>query len=156
MRRKLSLTHGHSGAGSSGFKAWNRQGWLRFSSLLGIYVHGGPVTIVCCEGRLYTEDCWVEACGREMGSQMQLMHCGFLAISTGTLIVLIHILICIVLSVHTVFYIYFFTRIPVSAYEPRCSIILVHVVCLTFVSTLVYFDNKIQFNSPWKYFISAS
>jgi len=42
------------------------------------------------------------------------------------LIVLIHILMCIVhivLSVHTVFYIYFCTRIPVSASEPRCSII---------------------------------
>jgi len=46
------------------------------------------------------------------------------------LIVLIHILICIVLivlSVHTVFYIYFCTRIPVSASELRGSIILVHV-----------------------------
>jgi len=64
--------------------------------------------------------------------------------------VLIHILICIiliVLSVHIVFHIYFCTRIPVSASEPRCSIILVHVICLTFVSTHVYFDNKIQFNS---------
>jgi len=40
------------------------------------------------------------------------------------LIVLIHIHTCIalsVLSVHTVFYIYFCTRIPVSASEPRCS-----------------------------------
>jgi len=65
------------------------------------------------------------------------------------LIVLIHILICVVLtvlSVHTVLYIYFCTRIPVSASEPRCSIILVHVICLTLVSTHVYFDNKIQFN----------
>jgi len=54
------------------------------------------------------------------------------------LTVLIHILIyiaLIVLSVHTVFYMYFCTRIPVSASEPRCSIILVHVICLTFVST---------------------
>jgi len=65
-------------------------------------------------------------------------------------IVLIHILICIVLivlSVHTVFYIYFCTRIPVSASEPRCSIILMHVICITFISKHVYFDNKIQFNS---------
>jgi len=68
-------------------------------------------------------------------------------------IVLIHILICIVLivlivlSVHTVFYIYFCTRIPVSASEPRCPIILAHVICLTFISTHVYCDNKIQFNS---------
>jgi len=69
------------------------------------------------------------------------------------LIVLINIIICIVLivlSVHTVLYIYFWTRIVVetetSASEPRCSIILVHVICLTFVSTHVYFDNKIQFN----------
>jgi len=68
------------------------------------------------------------------------------------LIVLIHILICIilfVLSVHTVLYIYFCTRIPVSASEPRCSIFLVHVICLIFISTHVYFDNsiQIQFNS---------
>jgi len=66
------------------------------------------------------------------------------------LIVLTHILICIVLivlSVHAVFYIYFCTRIPVSASKPRCTIILLHVICLTFVSTYVYFDNKIQFNS---------
>jgi len=41
-------------------------------------------------------------------------------------------------------YIYF---IPVSASEPWCFIILVHVICLTFVSRHVYFDNKIQFNS---------
>jgi len=63
------------------------------------------------------------------------------------LIVLIHILICIVLiflMVHTVFYIYLCTRIPVRASEPWCSIILVHVICLNFVSTHVYFDNKIQ------------
>jgi len=66
------------------------------------------------------------------------------------LIILIHCLICIVLivlSVHTDFYIYFCKRMPVSASEPRCSIILVHVICLNFVSTHVYFDNKIQFNS---------
>jgi len=66
------------------------------------------------------------------------------------LIVLIHILICIVfiiLSVHTFIYIYFCTRIPVSASEHRCSIILVHVICVTFVFTHLYFDNKIQFNS---------
>jgi len=66
------------------------------------------------------------------------------------LIFLIHILICIVLivlSVHTVFYIYFCTRIPASASEPRFSIILVHVICLTFISTHMYFDNKIQFNA---------
>jgi len=44
-------------------------------------------------------------------------------------------------------YIYFCTRIPVSASAPRCSIILVHLICLTFVSTHVYFDNKIQLNS---------
>jgi len=72
------------------------------------------------------------------------------------LIVLIHIpiyIVLIVLSVHTVLYIYiyiyicFCTRIPVSASEPRCSIILVHVICvMTFISTHVYFDNKIQFN----------
>jgi len=66
------------------------------------------------------------------------------------LVVLIHILIFIVfivLSVHTVLYIYFCTKIPISAAEPKCSIILVHVICLTFVSTNVYCDNKIQFNS---------
>jgi len=66
------------------------------------------------------------------------------------LIVLILILICIVLivlSVHTAFYIYFCTRIYVSASEPRCSIILVHVICLTLISAHVHFDNTIQFNS---------
>jgi len=66
------------------------------------------------------------------------------------LIVLIHILICIVsivLIVHTVIYRYFCTKIPVSASGPRCSIILVHVICLTLISTHVYIDNKIQFNS---------
>jgi len=46
---------------------------------------------------------------------------------------------------HTVLYI-LCTRIPVSASEPRCSIILVHVICLTFISKHVYFDNKTQFN----------
>jgi len=67
------------------------------------------------------------------------------------LIVIIHILICIilnvlsVLSVHTAFYIYFCSRIHVSASEPRCSIILVHVMCLTFISTHVYLI--IKFNS---------
>jgi len=46
------------------------------------------------------------------------------------LIVLILILIVlIVLSVHTVLYISC-TRIPVSASEPRCSIISVHFICL--------------------------
>jgi len=68
------------------------------------------------------------------------------------LIVLIHILICIVLivlSVHPVFLYIFCTRTPVSVSEPRCSIILVHVICLTFISTHVKFDNKIQFNSMY-------
>jgi len=65
------------------------------------------------------------------------------------LIVLIHILICIVLIVlvYIILYIYFCTRIPVSASEHRCSVILVPVICLTFVSTHVHFDNQIQFNS---------
>jgi len=67
--------------------------------------------------------------------------------------VFILILICIVLivlSVHTVSYIYFCTRIPVSASEPRFSIISVQVIYvywLTFISTHVYLDNTIQFNS---------
>jgi len=42
---------------------------------------------------------------------------------------------------------YCFIRIPVSASEPRCSIIFVHVIGQTFVSTHVYFDNTIQFNT---------
>jgi len=72
------------------------------------------------------------------------------------LIVLIHILICIVLivlSFHTVF-IYIFVQgyLPLSLY--RCSIILVHVICLTFVSRHVYFDTKIQFNSILHCFLS--
>jgi len=46
-----------------------------------------------------------------------------------TVIVTVHIV-----SVHTVLYI-FCTRAPVSASEPRCSIISVH-YCLTFISTL--------------------
>jgi len=58
------------------------------------------------------------------------------------LIVLIHILICavlLVLSVHTVFYI-FCTSISGCASDPRCYIILLQVIiCLTFISTHVYF-----------------
>jgi len=43
------------------------------------------------------------------------------------------VLLFIVLSVHIVFYINCCTGIPISASEPRCSIVLVHVICLTFV-----------------------
>jgi len=46
------------------------------------------------------------------------------------LIVLILIfIVLIILNVHTALYI-FCTRIPVSASEPRCSIISVHFICL--------------------------
>jgi len=42
-----------------------------------------------------------------------------------------------VCNIMYVFYIYYFTRIPVSTSEPRCSVILVHVICLTFVSIIL-------------------
>jgi len=41
---------------------------------------------------------------------------------------IVHILI--VLNVHTVLYIFVYTTIPVSDFEPRCSIISVHFICL--------------------------
>jgi len=47
------------------------------------------------------------------------------------LIVLILILIVLIApNVHTVSYIFFVKKIPVSASEPRCSIISVHFMCL--------------------------
>jgi len=71
-------------------------------------------------------------------------------------IVLIHILICIVFifpTVHTVFInIFLYKDTCYSASEPRCSTILVHAIWQTFISTHVYFDNKIQFNSLYSCF----
>jgi len=65
------------------------------------------------------------------------------------LIFLIHIIIFIVLRVHIYGFIYFCRRIPVSASEPRCSIISVHVICLLidfhiYMCTLIIKFNSIQ------------
>jgi len=54
----------------------------------------------------------------------------FYDFSVVFLIVLILFPILIVLSVHTVLYIFLCKRIPASASESRCSIILVHFICL--------------------------
>jgi len=62
------------------------------------------------------------------------------------LIVLILILIVlIVFNVHTVLCIFLYTRIPVSASEPRCSDVFS--VKFAFHICTCVLDNKIQFNS---------
>jgi len=45
------------------------------------------------------------------------------------LIVILILIVLIVLRVYTVLYI-FCTRTPVSAFEPRCSTVSVHFICL--------------------------
>jgi len=64
------------------------------------------------------------------------------------LIVLIHIIIFIVLRVHIYGFIYICVQgIPVSASEPRCSIISVHVICLLIDFHIYMCTLIIKFNS---------
>jgi len=63
------------------------------------------------------------------------VHCLFIEIHMRLLFVrlvvgLLLMLFVLLFLVFILFYIYLHTRIPVSASEPRCSIISMHVICL--------------------------
>jgi len=108
---------------------------------------------VVCKLQDVTEQTLIYVVDDNQNHDIGHRNCGTPEISVVFLIVLIHIIIFIVLRVHIYdfIYIYFCTRIPVSASEPRCSIISVHEICplidfYIYMCTLIIKFNSIHNN----------